>query len=305
MKATTTTQPITLGQSTWLPTILALLFCFLWASAFSVTKAGLEYMPPFTLLSIRFVIAGGILALIALGQRQAWPQSRSDLIQITVFGLLNTGAFFAFTGLSLEFISAGMGAIIASTNPLMLALVAPWLLKERLDWVKGLGLLLGFGGVCWVMLERLGGGEDTLAGMLLALTGVVSLVAATLMFKRMAKPASLLTFNAIQLVAGGVGLAAPALLFEWGRPVAVGWPLVGIMLYLIGVMSILAMLIWFWLLRRGEASRVSAYFFLTPLFGLAISALALGEQFGGRELLGLVAVVAGIALVNRPNRQSE
>ena len=60
-----------------------------------------------------------------------------------------------------------------------------------------------------------------------------------------------------------------------------------------------ATLLWFWLLTHGEASRVSAYYYLTPAFGLALSALLLHERIGAHDLAGLVAIAAGIALVQR------
>jgi drug/metabolite transporter (DMT)-like permease len=56
---------------------------------------------------------------------------------------------------------------------------------------------------------------------------------------------------------------------------------------------------WFWLLSRGAASRVSAFYFLTPIFGLAFGALFLGEVIGAGDLVGLVAVALGIVLVQR------
>ena len=71
-------------------------------------------------------------------------------------------------------------------------------------------------------------------------------------------------------------------------------------LHLVFVISTGASLLWFWLLKRGEASSVSAYYFLTPIAGLALAALLLGEPFGVRDVFGLVAVAAGIALINRP-----
>ena len=73
--------------------------------------------------------------------------------------------------------------------------------------------------------------------------------------------------------------------------------------YLIGeidlilVMSVGATFLWFWLLRHGEASRVSAFYFLTPIFGLALGALLLGEPVRPLDGLGLAAVAAGIVLV--------
>jgi len=65
------------------------------------------------------------------------------------------------------------------------------------------------------------------------------------------------------------------------------------------VISIGASLLWFWLLKRGEASTVSSYYFLTPIAGLALAALLLNEPFGIRDAFGLVAVAIGIAIINR------
>ena len=62
-------------------------------------------------------------------------------------------------------------------------------------------------------------------------------------------------------------------------------------------MSLGASFLWFWLLRHGEASRVSAFYFLTPIFGLALGALLLGESVRPLDGLGLAAVAAGIVLV--------
>ena len=70
-------------------------------------------------------------------------------------------------------------------------------------------------------------------------------------------------------------------------------------MYLVAVLSVGASLLWFWLLSRGAASRVSAFYFLTPIFGLAFGALFLGETVGPGDALGLVAVALGIVLVQR------
>ena len=79
----------------------------------------------------------------------------------------------------------------------------------------------------------------------------------------------------------------------------VGTRIIVSFVYLICVISVGASLLWFWLLRHGEASRVSAYYFLTPVFGLALSALFLGERVSARDIGGLVAIALGIVLVQR------
>jgi drug/metabolite transporter (DMT)-like permease len=65
------------------------------------------------------------------------------------------------------------------------------------------------------------------------------------------------------------------------------------------VLSVGASLLWFWLLSRGAASRVSSFYFLTPIFGLAFGALLLGEAVGPGDVAGLIAVALGIVLVQR------
>jgi drug/metabolite transporter (DMT)-like permease len=104
--------------------------------------------------------------------------------------------------------------------------------------------------------------------------------------------------NAVQLGVAGLVLL-PAFVVEHPEHAHVDAPLVWSALYLIFAISIGASLLWFWLLERGEASVVSAYYFLTPIFGLVLAAVLLGEPFGPRDGIGLIAVASGIALINR------
>ena len=65
------------------------------------------------------------------------------------------------------------------------------------------------------------------------------------------------------------------------------------------VLSVGASMLWFWILHHGEASRVSAYFFLTPVFGLLIGAALLGERLVWLDAIGLAVIAAGLSLVAR------
>lgn len=280
---------------------VALCYILLWSSAFIATKVGVTHSPPLTLLTVRFLVAGVILAALARARGLRWPRVRADWTRLIVFGLLNSGLYLGFSYEALQHLSAGAAAIIAGTNPLLLTLVAPHLLGEKLTPARLAGLALGFGGVVFVMVERVGaqGGSDTLGGVILASSGVVCLVAATVLYKRLPPREHPLIVNTVQLGAAGLALAIPAVLFEHPAQTHIDMPLVWSFLYLVFAISIGASLLWFWLLEQGQASAVSAYYFLTPLFGLGLAALLLGEPFGPRDALGLVAVAVGIALINR------
>jgi drug/metabolite transporter (DMT)-like permease len=191
-----------------------------------------------------------------------------------------------------------MGAVLASLNPLLLAIVAPWALGERLTTTKIVGLLLGFVSVTGVMWSRLGD-DNRPEGIALLGGAMVSLVAATLIFKRSRLQCDLVVLNGGQLLVAGLVLAGPSLAWEPVAGVRVTSAFVGAWLYLIVGVSWLAMWTWFWLLSHGAATRASAYFFLNPIFGLFFGALLLGEPLGPVDFVGSAAVGVGIYLVQR------
>ena len=279
---------------------VALVYIVLWSSSFIATKVVIRHSPPLTLLSARFLVSAGVMAALAWIRGASRPQGRAAWGRLALFGLLNAALPLAFNFEALRHLSVGTGAIISATNPLLVALVAPRLLGERLASVQIVGLALGFGGVIFVMATRLGVGIDTPLGVLLSSFNVFSLVAATLLYKRVLPTEHPLVVNAVQLAAAGLAVTPLALFFEHPGPMRLDPPFVWSFLYLVFVVSIAASLLWFWLLARGEASVVSAYFFLTPLFGIGLAALLLDEPFSARDGLGLIAVAAGIFLISRP-----
>ncbi len=284
-------------MSGWGSTLLALLFCFLWSSAFPANKINLQYATPLWNLAIRCTL-GGLIVLAALWwSGTALPISLSSYARLLLFGTFNTTLYMLFTLLGLQRTSAGTAAIIASTHPLVLALIAAIMLKEPLTIRKLAGVVLGMLAVSWVMASRLGV-HDTLAGTAWVGVGVLSLIIGTLLFKWYPPGESLLVVNTVQLLASGVMLLPLAWLDAHPSQIKVVWPLVFGLGYVTLAVNIVGMAIWLRLLHHGEASKVSSYYFLTPIFGLGLSALLLNERFGLRELAGLAAVAGAIYLVN-------
>jgi drug/metabolite transporter (DMT)-like permease len=278
-------------------TALAVLFSLLWSSAFAVVKLGLRDAPPLFLMASRFLVAGAALLAFALVRRRPLPAAREWPL-IVLLGALNYSVYLGLTAMGLRHLSAGMGAVLASLNPLLLAIVAPWVLGERLTPVKALGLLTGFVSVTWVMWSRLGD-DNRPDGIALVAAAIVCLVTATLIFKRSETRRDLVVFNGAQLFAAGVLLIVPSLVWEPVGDMHVTGRFLVAWIYLIVAVSWAGMGIWFWLLSHGDATRASAYFFLNPIFGLFIGALLLGEPLGATDFLGTVAVAVGIYLVQR------
>jgi drug/metabolite transporter (DMT)-like permease len=282
-----------------LGTLAALFYIVLWASAYVPSKIGVLASSPLWFLVFRFALAGLLALGLARAAGAALPRGRRAWLTVVVLGVLGNAIYLGCTYEALRHLASGVGAIVASTNPLVLALVAPFALREPLSPGKIAGLVLGFGGVLAIVAVRAGSGAAEPRDVALAFIGVLGSVAATIVFKRWCGDMDLRAVTGLQLLAAGVVLLPFAVLTEGTPHAAWSWPLIVSFLYVVVVMSIGASLLWFWLLTHGEASRVSAYYFLTPVFGLAFAAILLHEPVYWRDALGLLAVAAGITLVQR------
>ena len=279
-------------------TALALLFSFIWSSAFIAVKISLQSSPPLFLMASRFLVAGAVLLVYARLRGHGMPRHPRQWWPLAALGLLNFGLYLGLTAVALQHLSAGMGAVLASTNPLMLAMLAPWVLGERVGVLKIAGIVTSFAGVVWMMRSRLG--HDNQPGaMVLVVLSIMCLVAGTLLFKRLRLDYDLLVLNGAQLLAAGIFLIVPSLLVEPVRDVRLSLSFLVSQAYLVVVVSWIGMAIWFWLLRAGDATRASAWFFLNPVLGLLLGALLLGEPLRAQDFAGAAAVAAGIYLVQR------
>lgn len=280
---------------------LALPFCLLWTSAFPATKLVLADGQPLSLLGLRFVIAGGLLTGWALWRGDRLPFSPRLWLHLAVFALANPTLYLGLSWMGMVKVSSGLTTILISLNPVIVALMAALLLGERLTPAKALGLLLGMGGVVIVVQARLGGsgGEDPMGVVLVGLA-LLALAGSTLLWKAWPLTVPPVLGAGLQLLLSGLYFLPVAALTETPSALTLTPALLGGMLWIIGPVSIGAYLLWFRMLDRTTASAASAWHFLNPPLGLAMSALILGETIQTTDLLGAIPIALGIALVSRP-----
>jgi drug/metabolite transporter (DMT)-like permease len=132
--------------------------------------------------------------------------------------------------------------------------------------------------------------------------GLLSLVAGTILFKRLAPRGGLLVGNGVQNLVAGLALAPLAFGFESVGDIVPSWRLLATLAYLALLGSVLGYLIWFHLITVAGATAASAYHFLMPPLGLMFAWVLLGEHVAATDLLGIVPVAIGIYLVTRPAR---
>jgi drug/metabolite transporter (DMT)-like permease len=276
------------------------LFCLVWSFAFVAGKIGVTYCPPLILLSARFLLAGILILGISAVRGDAWQMSWRDVAVFAILGVANNALYLGLGYTGLKTVSAGLGGLIVSANPVFTAMLAALLLGEPLTWRKAVGLLLGIVGVGFIVWHRMSVGTDSLHGILFTLASLASIVVGTILFKVLAPKGSLWIGNGVQSLAGGLAVLPFALIFSSVRDIVPNVQLLSAFAFLVLGGSILGYLLWFHLLKVCGATAASAYHFLMPPLAMLFAWLVLGEHVEGRDLLGIIPVALGIYLVTRP-----
>ena len=282
-----------------LPLYIAL-FCLLWSFAFVAGKIGVTYCPPLILLAARFSLAGILILGINALRGEGWSLSLRDTLVFALIGVANNALYLGLGYTGLKTVSAGLGGLIVSANPVFTAVFAALLLNEQLTWRKIAGLALGILGVGLIVWHRLSVGTDSVHGILFTFASLASIVTGTILFKLLAPKGSLWIGNGIQNLAGGIALLPFALTFASVGDIVPNARLLGAFAFLVLGGSILAYLLWFHLLKVCGATAASAYHFLMPPLGMLFAWIVLGEHVEVRDLVGIVPVALGIYLVTRP-----
>ena len=196
-----------------LPLLIAL-FCLLWSFAFVAGKVGVTDCPPLILLAARFSLAGILILAVSLLRRDAWDLTWRDAVVFAVLGVANNALYLGLGYTGLKTVSAGLGTLIVSANPVFTAVLAALLLGEALTWRKVAGLLLGIAGVAFIVWHRMSIGSDSPHGVLFTLASLASIVAGTILFKLLAPKGNLWIGNGIQNIAGGLAVMPFAFAFS-------------------------------------------------------------------------------------------
>jgi len=290
------------AQFNWLPLLIGL-FCLLWSFAFVAGKIGVTDCPPLILLTARFSLAGILVLGISALRSESWDLGWRDVVVFSVLGVANNALYLGFGYTGLQTVSAGLGGLVVSANPVFTAMLAAVFLGETLNWRKVSGLLLGIAGVTFIVWHRLKIGTDHFDGIVFTLASLASIVAGTILFKLLAPKGSLWIGNGIQNIAGGLAVLPFAATLSSVGDIVPSARLLGAFAFLVLGGSILAYLLWFHLLKVCGATAASAYHFLMPPLGMLFAFLVLGEHVETRDLLGIIPVALGIYLVTRPAAQ--
>jgi O-acetylserine/cysteine efflux transporter len=293
------------GKRRFVVLAFSLLVVF-WGSAFAVVKVGLGYSPPVLFAGLRILI-GGLAMVVAALLWGGSPNVGRDWPVFLLLALYNAVLFIGLQTYAILHLPSGSAAVLVYLQPILVGVLAWLILGEPLSTAKIVGLLLGFSGIVAVSMESISGGTNAAspAGVIFGAGSALFWALGTVYFKKYEERISTLWAVAMTFLVGGVVLTALGLVVEGWREVSWTGEFVASLLYsgLVGIS--LAWVIWFALVRAGEASRVAAYIFAVPLTAVLIGVVFLDEPLGYALLVGAALVVSGIYLVNREPRRAK
>ena len=268
----------------------------IWGLGYPVMKIGLEYAPPLIFAGLRAVIAATFLASLALYQRE-FIDLRKTWPALTISTIFNVGLFFGLSTISVYHLPAGLASVLLYIQPIVVGLLAHWLLGEILTRKKLIGLVLGFMGVAVISYRGIQG-DLSLYGVSMGLLAAVAWAIGTVSLKR-ANPASVYWFIALPFFTGGwlIIFSGQLLGEQWGQ-VTVNLPFMVSLIWGSIVGLAFSWLIWLNLIKAMDATRISANTFLVPLVSIAVGTVFLGESLTWSLAGGGALVIYSVYLVN-------
>ncbi|MEW6051371.1 MAG: DMT family transporter [Candidatus Zixiibacteriota bacterium] len=266
------------------------------ALCFPISKYGLAVIEPFTFAFFRFVLAALILLLLTRFKNGGRPIEKRDYWKIVGLGaiIIPFNQTMYLWGQSLT--AAGHGSILFATTPIWVFLLAIVVLKEKLNWRRGVGIAVALVGAFIIVT---GGaikvGAEYLTGDLIILVSVWAWAAYTIYGKPLVEKYGTLRVTAYALASGTViyfpfGLYR-ALQYDYSHATGAAW--LSIVYMAIGS-SVISYILWYWFLNFMEASRLAVFQNIQPIIATLVALVFLGEIPGVSFLVGGAIVLAGV-----------
>ena len=282
---------------------LLILVCLIWGGNMVMIKFSNLGIPPLMAATVRSLVAALCVWMFAGVRGKPVLMRGPDLKHGVIIGIL-FGLDFLLLYWGTVFTVASRAIIFLYTHSIWAALGAHFFLKgDRLTPAKTSGLILAFAGVVSVFWVRSGELPPLFwVGDLMEVAAALFWAATTLYIKKVAGSRPIDHYQTLfaQLVYSLPVLAAGWLLLDLGKPVILNGVVLGALAYQCLLTAFFSYVLWFWMIHTYPVSRLAAFIFLAPLFGVLLGGIFQGDPLTLQLWIGLACVGGGIYLVNKP-----
>jgi drug/metabolite transporter (DMT)-like permease len=293
----------------------ALMICpfFLWGTAMVAMKEATPHTTPFFLASFRLLPAGILILLAAAVWKLPQPKTWPAWGWIILFALVDGTLFQGFLANGLMRTDAGLGSVMIDSQPLAVAILSAWLLKESIGLWGGIGLGLGVLGISCIGLpaewwEQIldPANHDPLQitqlfahGEWLMLLAALSMAVGTILIRYVTREADAVVATGWHMIIGSIPLLVATALWEespWQNLTVLDWSALA---YSTVLGSAIAYGLFFYFAAQGNLTSLSALTFLTPIFALIFGSIFLQESLTAIQFGGVAVTLVSIFLINQ------
>jgi putative membrane protein PagO len=271
--------------------------CTIWGSTWIMIKVGLQGAPPMTAVAVRFIIAALLAFFILAVRKVRIPRTRNFLILCVFLSAFHLALPYALVYWGAQHISSGLTAVLYSTMPIHVALLARLVIGDPLTARKLAGTLVGFAGVWVIFSDSVSfGGDKVLQGMVACLVSAFLASLSTVVIKKYAARYDPFVILAIPFAGAALLLSAYAAAVESSNPLdfnALTWFTI---VYLAALGSLAAFGLYFWIIKRIDVTVLSYQTFIIPVLAMMIGWIFLRETVTIRVAAGAALIIVGIAL---------
>ena len=276
------------------------LIYLIWGMNWVVMKTANTFFPPITFVAYRFLFGALVLLSVwrwlhlPLPKKKYWPW-------IFLTGILQMGLNNIAAQTSMPTLGAGMVSVLNYSMPVFAAVMAHFLLGERLTWRKGAGIVLAIAGMA-VLMDVHAGGDVT--AICIGLLSAVFWGLASIFVKLKLSDVNPISLTTWQMVCASLSLLAYTAIVPQGQVV---WNTESVLCLIYnGVLaSALAFFLWSWILQHIEVSKASVAVLAVPVVGVVGGILCLGEPMTLHIFFGMLMIMAGIYIVVTNKRPSQ
>ncbi|MHA7880478.1 MAG: DMT family transporter [Saccharospirillum sp.] len=276
---------------------LALLLAMvLWGSSFIALKVAVTEMAPMVVVFLRMAIGSVTFLVVWPWLRHGFNYQPGDWKYLVGMALFEPCLYFIFEAKALQYTSAGQAGMVTAMLPLMVAVAAFFILKERSHWRQWLGFCLAIGGVIWMTLATPDNDQapNPILGNFLEFLAMCSAVGYTLLVKHLTRRYSAFFLTAMQSFVGALFFLPLALASDW--PAEIALSTFGLLVYLGLIVTLGAYGLYNYSLTYLKATVAAGYTNLLPAFTLLFSMALLGERLLTAQWLAIGLVFVGVVL---------
>lgn len=274
---------------------------FIWGSTYLLNKIAVTQISPLFLASIRFITAGILIFVIAKFMKLSLAINKKQIINCIIAGFLFLAYGNGVFVWALKYVDSGFGALLASTQPLIVLILMRMLDGKRIKGMSVIGIILGFIGMYLLVSQKeLVYQENTVLGIMMIFTCVISWSFGSLFVAKAELPSNFFINTGYQMLSGGIILGITSLIigeewlspFLWTAPVKVSMSL----LVLFG--SIVAFTSFNYLLKVVSTEKVSTSAYVNPVIALILGWLVLDETITRQSILAAAVLLTGVYFIN-------